>query len=194
MAKLLGFIDTTYKKLKAAGFDSERSWALVTKLVYRIFSDMNKVRNGVENSLELTNPADLCGKVLFATLRTIDIQEEYMRHNIADHPSISSEYVKFLAMNSGLQKVAKLEKEVEVVQKAVKKAATTTAERAAKTANTASNRASEAKEPASLPDLPVIFLPYSFFSLNVGHSQQSWFPTIFCLADQQETVSLGRRK
>eukprot|EP00978_Attheya_sp_CCMP212_P025708 scaffold83212_cov59-Attheya_sp.AAC.3 len=37
----------------------------------------------------------------------MDVQQGYLRHNISDHPSISSKYIKFLATNSGLQKKVK---------------------------------------------------------------------------------------
>eukprot|EP00978_Attheya_sp_CCMP212_P025709 scaffold83212_cov59-Attheya_sp.AAC.4 len=41
---LLNFIKMTYETLhEMSGFPSDRAWALVSKLVYRIFADMNKV-------------------------------------------------------------------------------------------------------------------------------------------------------
>ena len=142
---LLTFMDETYKRLLRAGFEEARSWALVTKLVYRIFADMNKVRGGLKTGVQLSDPKALSAGVLYATMRTIDIQSEYMKYSIADHPSISSEYVKFLAMNSGLQKVTKLERDVTALQ-SVLKSVKTTLESVQKTANTAANKANEAKE------------------------------------------------
>jgi methyl coenzyme M reductase beta subunit len=40
--------------------------------------------------------------------------------NFEDHPSIASEYVKFLATNSGLEVVSKMEEEVVHMKKQVK--------------------------------------------------------------------------
>jgi hypothetical protein len=40
----------------------------------------------------------------------------YIQHNFEDHPSVSTEYVKFLATNSGSEKVAKLTEYVEALK------------------------------------------------------------------------------
>lgn len=142
---LFTFMDETYKRLLRVGFDEARSWALVTKLVYQIFADMNKVRGGLKTGVQLSDPKALSAGVLYATMRMIDIQNEYMKYSITNHPSISLEYVKFLAMNSGLQKVTKLEKDVAALQ-TVLKAVKATLESVQKTASTAANKVNEAKE------------------------------------------------
>eukprot|EP00978_Attheya_sp_CCMP212_P001382 scaffold2890_cov57-Attheya_sp.AAC.1 len=116
---LLNFIKMTYETLhEKSGFPSDRAWALVvSKLVYCIFTNMNKVRGGVKVASKMNNPRSLCSVVLYSVLRTMDVQQGYyLHHNISDHPSISSEYVKFLVTNSGLQKVGSLEANVRKVQ------------------------------------------------------------------------------
>jgi hypothetical protein len=138
-------MDSTHKKLLKAGFDAARSWSLVSKLVCRIFADMNKVRGGLKAATQLDDPKTLSAGIPWATFRTIDIQNDYMRHDIEHHPSISSEHVKFLAMNSGLQKVVKLEKDVEAIQSTMK-TVKTSLESTTKAANTAANKANEAKD------------------------------------------------
>ena len=46
--------------------------------------------------------------VLWASFKTHDVMEDYSTHKFMNHPSISSEYVKFLAQNSALEAVVKL--------------------------------------------------------------------------------------
>eukprot|EP00978_Attheya_sp_CCMP212_P010885 scaffold26488_cov57-Attheya_sp.AAC.4 len=144
LTALLHFITTTYETLhEKSGFPRNRAWALVSKLVYRIFADMNKVRGGVKVASKTNDPRSLCSVVLYPVLRTMDVQQGYLRHNISDHPSISSEYVKFLATNSGLQKVGLLEANVAKVQIEVRTLKLDVA-KASKVADLASNKANEA--------------------------------------------------
>eukprot|EP00978_Attheya_sp_CCMP212_P009537 scaffold22560_cov57-Attheya_sp.AAC.2 len=145
LTELLNFIKTTFETLHdKSGFPSDRAWALVSKLVYRIFADMNKVRGGVKVASKMNDPRSLYSVVLYSVLRMMDIQQGYLRHNnISDHPSISSKYVKFLATNSGLQKVGSLEANVTKVQIDVRTLKLDVA-KASKVADLASNKANEA--------------------------------------------------
>jgi cell division protein ZapA (FtsZ GTPase activity inhibitor) len=52
-------------------------------------------------------------------LRVHDMMDEYMLLEIKNHPSISSEYVKFLAAHATFKEVQGLKKKVESVEKRV---------------------------------------------------------------------------
>eukprot|EP00978_Attheya_sp_CCMP212_P029868 scaffold107730_cov49-Attheya_sp.AAC.1 len=133
LTALLHFIKTTYETLhEKSGFPSDRAWALVSKLVYCIFADMNKVRGGVKVASKMNDPRLLCSVVLYSVLRTMDVQQGYLRHNISDHPSISSEY-KVGALEAN---VTKVQIEVSTLKLDVAKAS--------KVADLASNKANEA--------------------------------------------------
>jgi aminopeptidase C len=54
--------------------------------------------------------------------QTHDKMDEFLNENISDHPSVSSEYVKFLASNSGFEQVDKLDTQVTKLQKDLAKA------------------------------------------------------------------------
>eukprot|EP00978_Attheya_sp_CCMP212_P023555 scaffold72479_cov49-Attheya_sp.AAC.3 len=141
---LLNFIKMTYETFHdKLGFLSDRAWALVSKLVYRIFADMNKVRGGVKVASKMNDPRSLCSVVLYSVLRTMGIQQGYLCHNISDRPSISSKYVKFLVTNSGLQKVGSLEANAMKVQIDVHTLKLDVA-KSSKVADLASNKANEA--------------------------------------------------
>jgi len=69
--------------------------------------------------------AKMAGAALWDNFRTHIMMEEYMRFGIENHPSISSEYVKFLITNSvtkdqeegGLEEVKKVEERLDEVEK-----------------------------------------------------------------------------
>jgi hypothetical protein len=54
---------------------------------------------------------------LYAMLRVDDIMDEYMKLEIKNHPSISSEYVKFLVAHATFKEVQGLKKKFEMVEK-----------------------------------------------------------------------------
>ena len=55
--------------------------------------------------------------VLWATLATHQVMREFMEHRIENHPSISSEYVRFLVAHSGLTRLDRLEKRMLVLER-----------------------------------------------------------------------------
>ena len=64
------------------------------------------------------NTPATCAQVMLAVFRTHDIMAVYVAHKFENHPSVSTEYVKFLAINSGgSEKVGKLEELVVVATK-----------------------------------------------------------------------------
>ena len=93
-----------------AGFPTKSSWLLVTKLVVRIFgTDLNEVRAFMRGKMDTDQHKYLATDALWATLRTIGVMQEYLRHGIENHPAISSQYVRYLVANSPLGAVIKLE-------------------------------------------------------------------------------------
>jgi hypothetical protein len=120
---LMTFIDSSYESLHVhSKFTKEQAWSLLTQLVTRIFTDMAKVREGVLMSLRTQDEESTCAAVLWTVFQTHDKMDEFFNANISDHPSVSSEYVKFLASNSGFEQVDKLETQVTKLQKDLTKA------------------------------------------------------------------------
>jgi hypothetical protein len=120
---LMTFIDSNYESLHVhSKFSKEQAWSLLTQLVTRVFTDMSKVREGVLMSLRMSDENGTCAAVLWAVFQTHDHMDAYFNANITDHPSISSEYVKFLASNSGIELVDKLESQVNKLAAGLSKA------------------------------------------------------------------------
>ena len=117
---LISWISDTHLELTTHGYDDALSWQLVTQVVYHIFSaDMDKARNFVRESLDAQSPKEMALAVLWGTFRTLEVAQEYMKHGFADHPSISSQYVKFLLTSKG-EETAKLEAKFALEIKALK--------------------------------------------------------------------------
>ena len=69
----------------------------MTRLVHHIFSDdMDKVRSFVREVLEPHNKEMMTAGVLWGVFKTHGVMQDYLHHSIEHHPSITSEYTKFL--------------------------------------------------------------------------------------------------
>ena len=62
-------------------------------------------------------PNSMAVGVLWAMLVTHQVMREYMEYGIDNHPSISSEYVRFLVAHSGLTRLDRLEKRMLLLEK-----------------------------------------------------------------------------
>jgi hypothetical protein len=145
---LITFMSDTYTRLHNSGFTEKSSWELVSKLVYRIFAkDCHAVRSRVAEHLDATQRKPMAVGVMWATLATHQVLKEYMTHGIENHPSIASEYVRFLVAHSGLTRLDKLEARVLKLETEMK-STTALATTAKRVADTALTKATEAMKEA----------------------------------------------
>jgi hypothetical protein len=104
------FIDDTYAELTRAKFSSARGWSLITRLATRILIEVAGPRNGVKHNF-VTGRNDVIVKQIFwDVIRSQDIMARYKNSGFKNDPSVSSEYVKFLIMNTGMESIDQLEK------------------------------------------------------------------------------------
>ena len=123
LTQLLGFIDTIYDKLFTfSKFTADQAWALTTQILDRICEDLFAPKEGVAAAMMVEDPASICAHMLWACFKTHDVMALYMEHNFENHPAISAEYIKFLATNSGFEKVERLEASVTEMKASVQKA------------------------------------------------------------------------
>jgi hypothetical protein len=139
LSQLMGFIDTIYEKLLVESrFTGEQAWSLTTQILDRICEDLYAPKEGVAAAMTVEDPVSMCSHLIWSCLKTHDVMSGYIEHQFENHPAISAEYVKFLATNSGSEKVErmdgvvsslteKLNRSMEETKKAVSKADVATA-------------------------------------------------------------------
>lgn len=139
LSQLMGFIDTIYEKLHVESrFTGEQAWALTSQILDRICEDLYAPKEGVAAAMTVEDPVSMCSHLMWSCLKTHDVMSGYIDHQFENHPAISAEYVKFLATNSGSEKVEKIDgvvaslseklnKSLEETKKAVSKADVATA-------------------------------------------------------------------
>jgi tRNA(Phe) wybutosine-synthesizing methylase Tyw3 len=89
----------------------------------RIFADIHSVRAGVSASFKKSDVQAISASVLWATFKTHDAMAVFSKSKFKDHPAASSEYVKFLASNTGMESVSKFTDALKRMGAEVKEAA-----------------------------------------------------------------------
>ena len=109
---------------------------MTTPILDRVCEDFYASKEGVED------PILNCSHLQWACFRTHYVMKTYLDHHFENHPAVSAEYVKFLATNSGFDKVEKMELVIsEKVERAID-----AAEKAGKRADTATDKFSAANK------------------------------------------------
>jgi hypothetical protein len=117
LTQMFGCVEVIYKKLlNFSKFTTEQAWSLTTQVLDRILADLFLPRENISQSLKTRNTPTTCAQIMFAAFKTHDVMASYIDHKFENHPSVSTEYVKFLATNSGSEKVVKLQEAVEAVK------------------------------------------------------------------------------
>ena len=105
VTQLLNYIDTLYEKLHIySKFTSQTAWSLSMQVLDRILADLYVPKEGANNGMK-KDRASICSHILWASLKTLDIAQVDVDENFVNHPAISSEFIKFLATNSGSEKI-----------------------------------------------------------------------------------------
>lgn len=81
ITNLSRFISETFLRLETAGFDDKLAWDLVSKLVHRMFAmDCHDKRGVVHEFLDATDRRELFAGVMWGTLVTHQVMQEYTRY------------------------------------------------------------------------------------------------------------------
>ena len=112
-SELSEFISDTFRTLRQAGFEKNNAWNLVSKLNHRILGVDCYLRRGISfELLDAKAHKALAVSVLWGTFGTHQVLRGYQQHGIENHPSMSSEYVRFLVAHTDANKIDALEQKM----------------------------------------------------------------------------------
>jgi hypothetical protein len=123
-------------------FSAPAGWSLSTRIGVRVLEEVGQPRIGVGSLISSTNSASNASHVLYAIFRTLDVMSDFKKYKFKNHPCISSEFVKFMASNSGMDSIKKLEDRVKSLESDLKEALNKVKVASVK-ADTASNKADQ---------------------------------------------------
>lgn len=97
--ELSNFMSQDFHFWRAKGYDKKSSWELTCCSVRRLYEDIHQVRIIARDVRDLEDMDATSSLILWATIRTHKIMEDYSRRNFYEHPSISAVIARHLAAN-----------------------------------------------------------------------------------------------
>jgi hypothetical protein len=110
------FIDTYYRELTKAKFGAAKAWHVTTRLAKRVLDDVGTIRQSAQGGFEAGNAVKICQNIVWAVLKAHDVMAEYKRLSFKNHPSVATELVKFLAINTSFEAIEKLVTQTKVLE------------------------------------------------------------------------------
>ena len=91
VSELSAYITRFHSELISFGsFSTEQCWALVSRCVKCCFEDLVEVRVIARDMKNTESPLSTAAEYLWATLRTHEVMDVYIKHNFEDHPAFAS--------------------------------------------------------------------------------------------------------
>jgi hypothetical protein len=119
--QLIMYMDDTYKDLiRHYAFTVEKAWQLTTQLVRKIFMEVSLPRQGMQNLFTVGDNAAIGKLTFWPIVKAHDVMKRYKDSSFKDDPTIASEYVKFLAANSGSDTAEKVVAKVGIIESELK--------------------------------------------------------------------------
>lgn len=106
------FIDKYYRELSKAKFGPTKAWHVMTHLAKRMLEEAGMPRYSVQGAFQVCNSTQICQQIFWAVLKGLlkghNIMSGYKLLNFKNHPSIATELVKFLAINTNFKAIERL--------------------------------------------------------------------------------------
>lgn len=114
------FLTNEYETLKSYFSDGAKCWNFLCDCVKHVFTSEFHVARAVCRTADYQDRAGTNEKVIWTALRTLSIQEDFLRVGFENHPGLSSAYSRFMLTNMPNKAVLKLQGEMEVAVKKLK--------------------------------------------------------------------------
>jgi hypothetical protein len=101
------FVDEYYRDLTRAKFGLAKAWHVTTRLAKVILDEVGTPRYRVQDTFEVGSLTQICQQIFWVVLKRHDVMASYKRLNFKNHPSIATELVKFLAINTSFEAIDK---------------------------------------------------------------------------------------
>ena len=122
VTQLIGAVDSIYEKLHVESkFSTESAWCLTMQVLDRICEELYLPKDLVMQNTTLGDADSMCAHIIYSSIKCHDVVNGYVDLQVENHPSVSTEFIRFLATNSGTEKVDELQVEVNEFRSAVTK-------------------------------------------------------------------------
>jgi hypothetical protein len=125
--KLGTYMSETYNNFKDVVGNEKSVWGLVTFVIEQIFrKDFGQVRAKTIGAIDANNRTSGI-KIIWSSIRCVDVAEQFMSHGIKNAPAVSASYVRFVITHSNMGKVSGLLEENKILKRKIEEMDTTLA-------------------------------------------------------------------
>lgn len=117
---VFSFLTKEYETLKLYFSDGAKCWNFLCNCVKQVFASEFHVARAVSRTADYQDREGTNEKVIWTALRTLSIQEEFLRVGFENHPGLSSAYSRFMLTHMPNKAVLKLQTEMETTVKKLK--------------------------------------------------------------------------
>lgn len=97
----VSYIDETYlDTARLQSFTSAKAWQLVTQIGRRILNDVAVPRNGVRKLFRVGDNPRIAQTMFWPMVQSHEVMTRFKKANFKDDPSVSNEFMKFMATNN----------------------------------------------------------------------------------------------
>ena len=105
---LVQYVDTTYREYERSKFSPKKAWHVTTRLARQLILKVFVPKHGIPKDLNSGDPVEI-GKTIFWTLlQCLDIMSSIRERGFENDVSVSSELVKYLAINTEFDTIKRL--------------------------------------------------------------------------------------
>jgi hypothetical protein len=102
------YMSETYNNFKDVVGNEKSVWGLVTFVVEQLFrKDFGQVRAKTIGAIDANNRTSGI-KIIWSSIRCVDVAQQFMSHGIKNAPAVSASYVRFVITHSNMGKVANI--------------------------------------------------------------------------------------
>ena len=105
LTQLVGAVDAIFDKLRVQ-FKDEAAWSLTMQVLDKICEELYVPKDGVMHAMTLGDSESIQAHVLYASFRSHDVIARYVELQFQNHPSVTTEFTRFLATNLGSDKLS----------------------------------------------------------------------------------------
>ena len=110
--EFLRYMDTTYKEYTESKFNPKKAWHITTRLAKTLLTTIGEPRSGVVRAFKTKKPKSMQRLIFYATVQSLDRIEQTSHGGLKNSPVVANELVKFLAKNTNVEAIDRLEMEM----------------------------------------------------------------------------------
>ena len=110
--ELLRYIYSMFKEYTESKFNQKKAWSVTTRLARALLTTIDKPPSGIVRSLRTKKPRLMKQAIFYSTIKSLDEMQKLAQGGLKNSPVVANELFKFLARNTNVEAIDKLQQQV----------------------------------------------------------------------------------